>query len=141
MKILKKCDVCKNDVCVDQWGNGKCKICGWYQNVDCLQYPKVTNPPNFISLNKARIKYKRGEKFFPTFKEFVKLVARGFDFSFVFKNKKYQISVHNDITLWEVDTQNFTVYKSISDFRNNLSIDGQLISTNWQNIKKLEYNC
>ena len=141
MKVVKKCDICKNNVYVDQWGNGKCKKCGWYQNADCLNFPKVANPPNFISLNKAKRRYKKGENFYPTFKEFINLVERGFDFSFAFKNKKYQILVHDDITLWEVDTENYVVYKSISDFKNNLSIDNQPISTNWQDIKKLEYNC
>lgn len=141
MKIVKKCDICKSNVYVDQWGNGKCKNCGWYQNVDCLNFPKVANPPNFISLNKAKGRYKKGENFYPTFKEFINLVERGFDFTFKFENKNFQISVHDDITLWEIDTENYVVYKSLSEFKRTFSINNQLISTNWNKIKNLAYDC
>ena len=60
---IEKCDVCGNIVRVDQWGNGKCSMCGWYQNKDCARFPKVANPPNFISLSKANDIIKRQKVF------------------------------------------------------------------------------
>ena len=140
MKIEKKCDVCNNFVHVDQWGNGKCPACGWYQNRDCVKFPKVANPPNFISLNKAKRYYRTGKKFLPTYIEFIKLIERGFDFTFKFLGKSYQVSVHDDYTIWEVDTENYQVFKNIKEFK-SAQIEGALIKENWEKIKCLRYDC
>ena len=140
MKIEKKCDVCNNIVYVDQWGNGKCSVCGWYQNKDCTKFPKVANPPNFISLNKAKRYYKNNKKFLPTYIEFLKLLDRGFDFTFKFLGKNYQVSVHDDYTIWEIDTENYQVFKNIKEFK-SAQIEGVLIKDNWDKVKYLRYDC
>ena len=57
------------------------------------------------------------------------------------KGKKYQLSVHDDYTLWEIDTKNFVSYKTFAEFKSNFSIDGVAIKDNWDKIKSLQYDC
>lgn len=141
MKIVKKCDICGNNVITDEWGNGKCKICKWEQSRDCVEYPDNINPPNFVSMNRAKEYYKQGKKLLPSYNEFINLVDRGFDFTFNFKGKKYSLTVHDDFTIWEIDTNNLHVYKTIDDLKNNFEIDGVKISENWGKVNKLKYDC
>ena len=135
--MFKKCDVCGNSVKVDAWGNGKCNRCGWFQNRDCLNFPKVANPPNFISLTKAKLYFAKGKNFLPTFNEFLSLIERGMEFSFVFDGKKYQISSD---AIWQHGSNFFQSFSSLDDVK-NAKIDEKSLKNNWKNIKNLEYEC
>ena len=142
MKFYQKnCDVCNNVIKIDAWGNGTCKKCGWNNDKYSSSYPNAINPPNFISLNQAKRYFKLGKSFLPTYPQFLNLVKRGFDFTFKFEGKKYQLSVHDDYTLWEIDTKNFVSYKTFAEFKSNFSIDGVAIKDNWDKIKSLQYDC
>ena len=72
--------------------------------------------------------------------EFIKLIERGFDFTFKFLGKSYQVSVHDDYTIWEVDTENYQVFKNIKEFK-SAQIEGALIKENWEKIKCLRCDC
>ena len=137
VSMKKQCDVCGNLVSVDELGNGKCGHCGWFQNRDCLNFPKVANPPNFISLNKAKLYYKKGQNFLPTFNEFLSLIERGMEFSFVFNGKKYQIC--SDY-IYEPGSDFCQNYSSLDDVK-NAKIGGKSLKNNWKNVKTLEYEC
>lgn len=141
MKIKKKCDVCNKDIFVDEWGNGRCKNCSWEQNADCLNYPNVTNPPNFVSLNRAKVLFKNNKPLLPTYKEMLHLVERGFDISFIYKKQKYQLDLHQTYTLWKVGTQEYIEYKDFHDLSRNLSINKILLKDIWQDVKSLKYEC
>ena len=139
MKIKKQCDICGNDVNVDNWGNGKCKVCGWHQNDDCLKYPNAVNSPNFVSLNEAKDLYKNNKSFLPSFERFSLLVARGFDISFIYDKKRYQVDNHNEITLWEMDTENYITFDNIQSFMSKAKINDKLIKDIWSKVKSIRY--
>ena len=139
MRIKKQCDVCRNEIMVDMWGNGKCKVCGWNQNEDSLNYPNAVNSPNFVSLNEAKQLYKNNKPFIPTFERFSSLINRGFDISFIYRKKRYQVDNHDEITLWEMGTENYVVFKDIQEFMNTAKINDKLVKDIWSKVKSIRY--
>lgn len=139
MKIEKKCSVCGNIVLIDNYGNGRCKNCNWLQDYEAIKYPNAINPPNFTSLNNAKELWKNHIKFYPSLNDILKLVARGFDISFVYKNKRYQLDKHDTFTCWEVNTNNYMEFKNIEDLLNNLKIDGDFLKDCWGKVHQLRY--
>lgn len=56
-KIKKaKCDVCENDIIIDQCGNGEqCKNCGWRQSEESFYHKDTTGILNIPSLNNVNL--------------------------------------------------------------------------------------
>ena len=141
MKSVKQCDVCGAEICVDRYGYGKCKNCGWINDDNCIEFPNSVNPPNFVSLNKAKELYKTNKPFLPTYNEMLLLVQRGLDLSFVYKKHRYQLDLHDKFTLWKVDTEEYQEYDNFEDLANNLKIDNVFVKNIWDKIKFLRYEC
>lgn len=139
MRIEKKCDVCGKSMFVDEWGNGKCNICKWEQSSYALDYPDDINPPNFTSFNDAILLWKNKTKFKPSFEEILCLVDRGFDISFIYNKKRYQLDKHDNFTFWEMGTNNYTEFENIEDLVNNLKIDGTFIRDCWKRVHHIRY--
>lgn len=140
MKI-KNCDVCDKEVKIDNFGNGKCKNCGWCNDENATKYPNAINPPNFMSLNEAKDNYKNKLKDKPTFDRIMELVDRGLDIVIKYKKSLYQLSKHEDYTIWEIDTKNYKSYKSLEKFKSEVNINDILLKDLWKNIKFIEYDC
>ena len=141
MKIKKKCDVCQNEIIIDQWGNGKCKFCKWEQSQDCSDFPDVINPPNFISLNTAKKYYIENKKFYPTYDEAMELIERGLDFSFVYNNKRYLLEKNDVYSLYDNNYQNIAEYESFEALTKNLSINEVKLKEIWSSLKNFKYEC
>ncbi len=88
---IKLCDVCGNEIKIDQFGNGECKNCGWHN--DNPDYTEKANYPNFLSIADAKIAYSQGKKLYHTFELFLDIMKRGFEMSFRYKNKKYGVTI------------------------------------------------
>lgn len=139
MKIEKKCDVCGNNMFVDEWGNGKCNICKWEQSSYALDYPDAINPPNFTSFNDAILLWKNKTKFKPSFEEVLSLVDRGFDISFIYDKKRYQLDKHDNFTFWEMETNNYIQFDTIEDIVNHLKIDDKFLKDIWGKVHHIRY--
>lgn len=137
----KKCDVCGKDIKVDEFGNGKCKNCGWNNDENALIYPDAINPPNFMSLNEAIYNYKKNIKYKPTFDRIVELLERGLDVMFKYKGNKYQLSRLNDYTIWEYDTKNYISYPTIEQFKEKAEIGGVPLKDLWEKVNFIKYDC
>ena len=137
----KKCDVCGKDIKVDEFRNGKCKNCGWNNDENALIYPDAINPPNFMSLNEAIYNYKKNIKYKPTFDRIVELLERGLDVMFKYKGNKYQLSRHNDYTIWEYDTKNYISYPTIEQFKEKAEISGVPLKDLWEKVNFIKYDC
>lgn len=139
-KITKKCDVCGADIITYEYGGGKCKNCGWIDDVHQVQYPDCANANNMISLNRARELWKEHKKFLPNFEEALSLIDRGFDLDIRYKKQEYHLEKFNGKIYIENYAENTGVcYSDISDFKRNAKINGELLSEIWENIEKIEY--
>ena len=141
MEKIKNCDICGENTKIDNYGNGKCKNCGWNNDENAVTFPNSINPPNFTSLNEAKNNYKNKLKYKPTFDRIVDLVDRGFDIIIKYKKSLYQLSKHDDFTIWEVDTNNYKSYKSFDEFKSKANINDIPLKDLWKNIKFIKYDC
>ena len=141
MEKIKQCDVCGKDIKIDNYGNGKCKNCGWNNGENAVTFPNSINPPNFMSLNEAKNNYKNKLKYKPTFERIMELVDRGLDIVIKYKKSLYQLSKHEDYTIWEIDTKNYKSYKSLEKFKNNVQINNSFLKDLWKDIKFIKYDC
>ncbi len=138
---IKPCDVCGKEIKIDQFGNGYCKVCGWYN--DDPQWTEKPNYPNMLSLSDAREAYRQGKKLLPTFDIFLDILSRGFEMKLWYKGKKYGAMKYHevyDFYLWNSE-ENFQEYNSIEDFGKMANIDGVLLKDIWREIKQIEYDC
>ena len=140
MKI-KKCDVCGKDIKVDDWENGACKNCGWNNDEDAIKYPNAINPPNFTSLNEAKNNYKNNVTYKPTFDRVAQLVDRVLDIIIKYKKSLYQLSKHDDYTLWKINTKDYQSFKSLQELKNNAKVDNSYLKDIWQEISDISYDC
>ena len=124
MKVTKICDVCNLPIKVNKYGVGSCKNCGWNNDDNATKYPNAINPPNFVSLNEAKINYKNKIKYKPTFERIIELIDRGLDF-----------------TIWKIDTKIYQSYKNLEEFKNKVNIDNIPLKELWKNIKFIKYDC
>lgn len=141
MKVTKMCDVCNLPIKVNKYGVGSCKNCGWNNDDNATKYPNAINPPNFVSLNEAKINYKNKIIYKPTFERIIELIDRGLDIIIKYKKNLYQLSKHDDFTIWKIDTKIYQSYKNLEEFKNKVNIDNIPLKELWKNIKFIKYDC
>ena len=128
--IQSKCDVCGNDVFIDQYGNGdECPNCSWVNCAYYEEFPDRVMCPNLISLNKAKKLYADGKTFLPDLDDFI----GGLDFygemEFTYQGINYGVTrVQNDaIDLWIFNGGTVELFKDSEEFRDKAQINGKLL--------------
>lgn len=141
-KIEKKCDVCGSIVKTTEYGGGKCKKCGWIDDPHQREYPDCTNCGNLISLNKAKIFWREGKKFFPDYDEFIDMMNRGFEFEFKMRNKTYNIAFYDDKHwgFYCYETDETQLFESVNAFDETATVDGVPLRDCWQDLTYIDYD-
>ena len=137
--IIKKCDICNHDVRVDKFGSGKCNNCHWWQDSTSKDFPNAINAPNFLSYNEAKSLLAQNKKYVLSFERFSELIDRGYEISFVYNKKRYLVDKHENITLWEINTENYEVFENIREFATKATINGDFLRDNWSKISSIRY--
>jgi len=137
--IQKKCHVCKNQVAIDQFGNGDgCSVCGWQQNDKGWEFPDRVIAPNLTTLNKAISRYSTGRPNEVDFDDFIGAYMFYAEMEFWYNNIKYAVSWNDKqaaVALFNEKTRMSTYYKDILDFAANASIDGRKLVDIWHEVK------
>ena len=71
----------------------------------------------------------------------MELVDRGLDIVIKYKKSLYQLSKHEDYTIWEADTENYKSYKSLENFKSEANIDDIPLKELWKDVKFIKYDC
>ncbi len=141
MKI-KQCDVCGKDVKIDNYGNGKCKNCGWIDSEKSLNNPNEVKYPNITSLNNAKDLIAKKQKLKPTYEEFLTIVKENLEPSFKYKNKKYGSTQFDGFEFYEYNTEiGYQSYPTIEEFDKNVNINGVRLKNLWKYISHFEISC
>lgn len=143
-KIKKiRCACCGAPVMVDQWGQGACQVCHWYQGEDDLNpdWIPVVVYPNMVSLNRARQLYKEGKPLKPTMDEFIEAYRQYGEMELHYKGRDYGlITVGGEIKFYEWRVKGSTQsYGTIEDWRENANIAGALLKDIWDDIEGAGY--
>lgn len=132
------CAVCDAPVMVDQWKQGTCQNCGWYQTEYQLEYPDRVIIPNMVTMNRARQLFKEGKPFKPTFEEFLMAWEDWGELEFHYKSQRYGLRTHNEEVRfyeWNVKGSSQT-FKTIEEFRDKAHIDGILLKDLWDGVEQ-----
>ncbi len=142
MNQIKKCDVCGCDVVMVQYGDKKCKKCGWIQCSESLQDTTKLQYPNITSLNNAKELNKKGLKIKPTFEDFIESVRLNLEPNFKYGKKQYGSTNFSGYEFYEWDKEDgYQSYKTIEDFEQKVNIDGKLLKDIWNDVYQFEFGC
>ena len=138
----KVCDACKKNVMADQFGQGECEHCGWYQNDMGCEFPDRVVFPNIVTLNKAKLLVKAGKPLLPDFEDFMGGLFFYGEMEFDFEGRTFEISLVSDdsenITIGDSPT-NIQTYKDREDFMANAHINGMLLKDIWHKVENAKY--
>ncbi|MDD3323395.1 MAG: hypothetical protein PHS59_18315 [Paludibacter sp.] len=140
--VIKKCDVCRQGVNVDQYGNGECHHCGWKQDKDVFDFPDRVMYPNLVSFNKAKSLFRQGKKFIPSFEDFVGGLFYYSEMQFDYKSKRFGVVLRKgySIEFFEFDKEEgYQVYKTKDEFMTNAHIDDMLLRDIWDAVENANY--
>jgi hypothetical protein len=139
--VLKECAVCGKSATVDQFGQGPCKSCSWYQNELGDDNLDRVIFPNLVSLNKARRLYSEGKPFFPSLEDFVEGMFFYNDMTFDLDNRSFCASVHDeDGVIFGYSPESTQIYKTKEEFIAKAHVDGVLLKDIWHKIENPYYN-
>lgn len=142
MNQTKKCDVCGNDVVIEQYKDKICKKCGWIQCEEALKTPNKMIYPNITSLNHAREQVENGMKIKPTFEDFVESVRLNLEPSFKYNKRKFGSTNFSGYEFYEWNKEDgYQSYKTIEEFEQKVNIDGKYLKDIWDNIYQFELGC
>jgi hypothetical protein len=138
-KIKKiRCVCCGEPVTVDQWGQGRCSHCKWFQAEYYQDYPDRVIIPNMVTLNRARKLFKEGKPFKPTFEEFLMAWEDWGELEFHYKSRRYGLRMGRDDEIrfyeWNVK-EGLQTFNTIEEFRDNAHIGGVLLKDLWNDVE------
>ena len=144
IKRVVKCDVCKNLIEIDQYGNGSgCTNCGWLQSEEAYQHPNVPGIRNIPSLNNAIRQYKNGRSAtLANFNDFIETYNNYGEVEFTLNNTRFGVlydDVNKKIELLNIQTKEKQLYVSIDDFMQNAKINGILLKDLWDNVTATDF--
>lgn len=141
-KIERKCTVCLKPITVDQYGQGECQHCGWYNNEMGNEQPDTVISPNLIPLNKARRLVKEGLPFTPSFEDFIGAFNFYGEVRFDYNGKGYGVVRADDedgIEFFESHTDNAQFFNNTEEFAAKANVNGVLLKDLWHEVKNPGY--
>jgi len=141
-KFNKKCVVCQKVINTDQYGNGECFNCGWYNNELGEENENKVVFPNSVSLNKAKKLFKDKEEIKPNFDDFVQMFLFFGEVEFEYKSKSYVMTRSNNDGKIEYGCcpEDVCYFNSIDEFKeNSKTFDGKFLKDVWNNVENPKY--
>lgn len=141
----RKCDVCERHIIVDDFGNGECPYCGWYNNLFSGEKPREVIFPNLISLCKAQKMYLEGKAFKPSLEDFLDATMFYGETQFNYKSFNCLLVKLDDSGSIEFNYSNSNglsetiLYKDRKDFCEHAKIECDLIKDIWDDVEDVSY--
>lgn len=144
IKRIAKCDVCKNMLKIDQYGNSNaCPNCGWLQSEEAYQHPNVAGIRNIPSLNNAIKQYNSGKpSTLANFDDFLETYQNYGEVEFTLNNIRYGVlydDANKKIELLNIQTNEKQLFNDIYDFKQNAKINEKLLKDLWDNVTATDF--
>lgn len=137
-KYKQNCEVCSQIIEVDDYKQGECPVCGWWNCCLNEENPNIVAMPNLISLNKARQLYKQGKSFEPNLDEFMEALHSYGEMQFEYKGIYYAVELFSDekgklkIRFFSSETKQEELFDNDKDFVNNAKIGDEYLKDIWE---------
>ena len=144
LKRFVKCDVCKNMIDIDKYGNSNaCPNCGWLQSEESYQHPNVPGIRNIPSLLNAIRQYDNGgSATLANFNDFIEAYNNYGEVEFTLNNTRYGVlydDKNKKIELLNIQTNEKQLYINIEDFVQNAKLNGILLKEQWHNVTNTDF--
>lgn len=144
IKRFVKCDVCKNMIEIDKYGNSNaCPNCGWLQSEESYQHPNVPGISNIPSLLNAIRQYDNGgSATLANFNDFIEAYNNYGEVEFTLNNTRYGVlydDKNKKIELLNIQTNEKQLYINIEDFVQNAKLNGILLKEQWHNVTNTDF--
>ena len=141
---IETCQVCGKEIYIDNFGNGKCKYCGWEQEPSGIQYPDRVIYPNMVSFDRAKELSKASLPLIPTFDDFIAGLKYYKEMEFEYDGTLFAVCHHGDGTIclseyFPLGIFETQTYCSYEDFREEANINGKTIKNIWGDVKNANY--
>ena len=136
------CAVCGQLVDVDNFGQGKCKNCGWHQDEMSLEYPDQVEYPNMVSFNKAKTLYKQGLPLKPSLDDFIAGLQYYTEMEFEYLGVLYGVIWTDCIQFgeyFEYDSTKWQYFDDFEEFKQKAHISGKLLKDIWADVTNANY--
>lgn len=140
--ILNKCHICGRNVYVDQFGQGNCEHCGWYQGQEDGEWPDQVIYPNMVSYNKAKRLYADGKSFIPSLEDFVEGLFFYSEMEFHYHGRRYGVVFGKGYTInfYEFNKEEgYQTYENKKEFMEKANIKGNLLKDLWNEVENANY--
>ena len=142
--IQAKCDVCENDILIDEYGNGdNCPICGWRQSEESFYHKDVAGIRNIPCLNNAVKQYKKGKSaILANFSDFVMAYKNYGEVEFTLNNTRYGVyfdDKYKKVAMENLRDNVIQYFESIEDFADNAKINGVNLKFLWQLVTDTDF--
>ena len=139
-----KCQVCRQTVMVDEYGNGEvCGNFGWHQDSAAKKIPYQIFFANKVSFDKAKKLYSEGRPLEPDFEDFIDFCDTYRGVEFLYNKTQYFVSKsdNENYSLYVCRDKSILIgeYQDIDDFAERASIGGLLLKDLWGQIKNFEF--
>lgn len=152
----KPCSICGKPLEVDQFDQGECKNCGWYNspfddaskfaskfpNIYLMQIDNtdIVIYPNMVSQNKAKRLYQEGKPFTPSLDDFMGMLYFYSEVEFRYSNKDCELSFTKDTRIifgWSPES--VTCFNGKEDFIQNAKIGDEYVRDIWDKVEDPRY--
>ena len=143
-KIYTKCDVCGNDIVIDNFGNGEqCHNCGWRQSEESFDHPDTAGIRNIPSLNNAIKQFSEGKSaILANFEDFINAFENYGELEFTYNNVRFGVlfdDVTNNIILLNIKNNQKQYYVNINDFIEYANIEGIHLKNLWEYVSSTDF--
>ena len=141
-KFPKTCSVCEESFLVDQFGQGECPHCNWYNNrLGEINQNDVVFP-NLVSLNKAKQLYKEDKPFRPDLKDFLDALYFYSEVEFWYNGLNCCMCLRGNADTkiefgWS--PENVYYFSNKEDFIQNAKIGDEYVRDIWDKVENPKY--
>ena len=139
---MRFCEICGYPVVNDESGVCMCcERCGWQSCGDNIEYEEKydISYPMVVPLSRAKMQYREGKPFKPTFEDFI----HGLDFysemAFTCRRVKYGVCYRSDHSVLFYNARQVWSFPTKDAFYKFASIGGDLLKDIWDQVQEPRY--
>lgn len=140
-KFNKPCAVCGKDILVDQFGQGECPHCNWFNNFMGEENDDKVIFPNLVSFNKAKKLYNDGKPFKPSLSEFLEVLYFYSEMAFIYNDIEFCLfRTNNEYGIefcWSANDS--YLFANNEDFIKNAKIGDEYVRDIWDQVEDPRY--
>ena len=137
--VKKTCVICGQTFLADEFGNGQCPHCNWYNSLGDGTNQDWVIFPNIVSENRARKLVAEGKPLSPALDDFLSAFNVYDTAQFIYEGKTHTISFYDDGQLEFSCKEKVLTFKNKVDFIQNAKIGNNFLRDIWVKVKEPRY--